>query len=380
MPRRTEHLPLTGSSPGTTRSVMLHRYGAPGARPKAYLQASLHADETPALLTAHHLLRLLDEADARGAIQGEIAVAPYANPIGLDQHVNDTHLGRHELGGAGNFNRNWPDLYPTVVEKVDGKLTASAEENVALIRAAMIEAIDAWELEGEIGSLRQTLARQAADADIVLDLHCDDEALMYLYLTPAHWPAGQSLAAELGCRAVMLTEDSGGNAFDEAFSTPWIRLARRFPEHPIPPACLSGTVELRGQADVADEIAEADAGSLFRNLQREGLIAGDPGPLPKPLCEATQLDACDIIRAPAAGVLSYTADLGAPVRAGDLIAWLIDPAATDMATARQAIHSRANGLLLSRRLFKYVQPGMTVAKVVGTAPLAHRQNGSLNED
>jgi hypothetical protein len=59
-----------------------HRYGKPGARPKAYLQASLHADEIPGMLAAHHLIGLLDDADKRGEIKGEIIVVPVANPVG----------------------------------------------------------------------------------------------------------------------------------------------------------------------------------------------------------------------------------------------------------------------------------------------------------
>ena len=118
MPRRTERLPLPGQAPGTARSVTIHRYGAAGARPKAYVQAALHADETPALLVQHHLTRLLDAADAAGEVAGEIVIVPYANPIGLAQVLNAHHMGRHELGGASNFNRNWPDVFEPVAEEM----------------------------------------------------------------------------------------------------------------------------------------------------------------------------------------------------------------------------------------------------------------------
>ena len=106
MTHRIERRSLGAGTPGTRREVMLHRFGEPGARPKAYFQAAIHADEIPALLAAHHLVRRLMAAEVEGAIRGEVVVAPFANPIGLDQQVNATHLGRHELGGGGNFNRN----------------------------------------------------------------------------------------------------------------------------------------------------------------------------------------------------------------------------------------------------------------------------------
>ena len=54
--RIPQHIPLGADRPGTQRTLLVHRYGDPDARPKAYLQAALHADETPALLVAHHLV------------------------------------------------------------------------------------------------------------------------------------------------------------------------------------------------------------------------------------------------------------------------------------------------------------------------------------
>jgi len=380
MARHIERIVLQGTTPGTRREVILRRYGEAGARPKAYLQASLHADETPALLVAHHLARLLDQAQAAGAMRGEVVLVPYANPIGLDQFVNGEHLGRYELRGGGNFNRGWPNLAEPVAEAVAGKLTDSAAANVALIRAALVAALAARQARSELDHLRLTLARAACDADLVFDLHCDEESLIYQFLIPAHWPAAQDIAAELGCRAVLLAEESGGASFDEAYSTPWTRLAARFPDHPIPAACLASTIELRGGADVVDHLAEADASALFRGLQRHGVIAGDPGPLPEPQCQATRFDACDTIKAPAAGVLSYAVELGDQVRKGDVIAWLIDPTADDPTTGRQPLRTVTDGLVLSRRTRRYTLPGMTIAKVIGTETLPERVGAYLLDD
>jgi predicted deacylase len=380
MSRRTDCLVLPGQTPGAEQRLTIHRYGPSGARPKAYLQASLHADETPALLVQHHLMRRLDEAEAAGEITGEIVIVPYANPIGLAQFVEGYHLGRHDLGGGGNFNRNWPDLFAAVVDRLGERLTRDAQANVALVRSTMAEALQGRKPTGMLEGLRLLLMREAVDADLVLDLHCDDEALMHLFIIPALWPAAADLAAELGCRAVLLADPSGGDPFDEAFSAPWTRLAARFPEHPIPPACLSATVELRGRADVSDELAVADAAALFRVLQRRGLVAGDPGPLAAPLAEATALDAVDSVKAAGVGVLAYQVALGDIVAEGQTLAELVDPAAGRPAEARHPIVSRTDGFVLSRRSHKYVLPGMTVAKVVGTRSLPHRAGGCLLED
>src|SRR5690606_5985819 len=158
----------------------------------------------------------------------------------LGQFSNGDHAGRYELGGGGNFNRNWPDLAAAVAEGVADRLTDDEAGNVAVIRRAMLDHLAAQPPASELHSLRLALAGLAADADVVLDLHCDDQSLMHLFLIPAHWPQAAELAADLGCRAVLLAEDSGGSSFDETFSTPWTRLAGRFPQHPIPAACLAG--------------------------------------------------------------------------------------------------------------------------------------------
>lgn len=386
MTRTTERQVLLPSATGTQRLLTLHRYGAPEARPKAYLQAALHADETPGLLVLHHLVRLLDAAAARDEITGQIVILPYANPIGLDQNVNGYHLGRQHLGGGGNFNRNWLDLSEPVAEAVAGQLGPDPEKNVEAIRAALRaavsgrhEALPPDQLGAELIDHRLRLAQEAVDADLVLDLHCDLEALMHIFLIPAHWPEAQDLVAELGCRAALLAADSGGGSFDEAFSTPWIKLAARFPENPIPPACLSATVELRGRGDVSDSLAGTDAAALFRILQRRGFVAGDPGNLPERLCEATPLEAVDVLRAPAAGVLAYKVALGERVKEGDVVAEVIDPAA-DPESARTEVTARTDGLVLSRHVQFYVTPGTSIAKIVGTKPLPHRSEGSLLED
>lgn len=380
MSKRIDRIDLPSMSPGTERYLKVHRYGEAGARPKAYIHASLHADETPGMIAAHHLLRQLDAADRRGEIKGEIIVVPVANPIGLGQVVNRTHVGRYELRGGGNFNRHWPDLFAGLVEATAGKLGADPASNVAVVRKAIGAALDKMNADSEFPALRLALAKLAYDADIVLDLHCDDDAEVHLYLIPESWPDGRDLAAFLGAEAVLLAGDSGGASFDETFSAPWVKLqAAVGPGIPVPPACLSGTVEFRGQHDVFDEIGTADATALFSFLQHRGLIGGTAPQVPTPRCEATMLDACDVVRTPVPGVLAYKVALGQQVRAGDVIAEVIDPLADDQSLARTQLRCQTDGRVLSRKLMKLIATGESVCKVVGTKKLAYRQGLLLTD-
>ncbi|MFQ5786332.1 MAG: succinylglutamate desuccinylase/aspartoacylase family protein [Alphaproteobacteria bacterium] len=375
--------PLVAMSPGTERHHVLHRFGEAGARPKAYLQAAVHADEIPGILVLHHLLRRLVEADRAGDVGGEVVVVPFANPIGLSQRLKGELLGRYEFHGGSNFNRDFPDLDEAAIGRVEGLLGADADENVRLIRAALGAELDQRASETDIEAQRLFLMRHAVDADIVLDLHCDSEAVLHLFLGNHLWPAAADLSAQLGSRATILAVDSGGDPFDEACSRPWWALAAHYGDRfPVPAACLSATVELRGTADVGDHYAIADAANLYRFLQRRGVIAGDPGPLPKPECEATPLEGVDHLVAPFAGVVSYRKRPGDEVCEGEVVADLIDPAAADPTaeSARRALASRIDGVLFGRHLMKLARAGERICKIAGREPLPGRVPGKLMLD
>ncbi|HNC94632.1 MAG TPA: M14 family metallopeptidase [Myxococcota bacterium] len=357
--RRTESHLLPSSSPGTRRELLVHRYGPSGGK-KAVIQASLHADELPGILVAQHLGALLEGAE----LLGEVVVVPYANPIGLSQVQGGTLLGRYDTNSQENFNRRFMDFIPPLRERLAGQLGPDAVANVHRIREEMIRILEEKKPVGELETLRWWLVRLAVDADIVLDLHCDFAAVLHMYCgTPLGWE-GADLAAELGVLVNLVAEESGGNPFDEALGAPWWAMAKQFPGVAVPPACFSATVELRGEADVSDSFAEQDAAAIFRFLQRRGLIAGDPGPLPPLRCEPTPLEGVQMLRSPATGLLVWKQPLGAQVRAGDVIAELVDPTATP-GQPRLPLRAEVGGVLFGRVRQHLVRPGQIVAKIAG---------------
>ncbi len=363
--------PLPPVADGTVLRVTAFRYGQAGARPKAYLQAGLHADEFPGMLALHLLRPMLDRAAAESRIKGEILILPQANPLGLTQHPNGFLAGRHETASGENFNRNYPDLSPALT---DLPLGADAAQNVALIRKAMGKALTAIQPATALDAMRHRLMTLAHDADLVLDLHADNQALPHIYTGTPLWPGAQDIAAEIGARAVLLAEVSGGNPFDEALSGPWWALARARPEAAIPPACLAATLELGSNDDVDMRLAQDQAAALYRILERRGLVEGTPGQLPGALCGATPLNAMSQVKAPVGGLVAYHRQLGDSLRAGEVIATIIDPLGDSL-----EVTAETDGILFARHSQPFAWPGKVIGKIAGTSELAHRQGLLLTD-
>jgi hypothetical protein len=356
---------IDGTGPGTRHTVAVLRYGTAGARPKVYVQGGLHADEAPGMIVARALIDALGPLEAAGAIVGEIVVVPAANPIGLNQRVLGTHPGRFDLGDGVNFNRAFPDLAPAVAERVAGRLTDDAHANVAQVRAALADAVAALAPATPAARLKVALLGLALDADLVLDLHCDAEAEVHLYTLPTLGDRLVPLTARLGAVAVLTAEVSGHNPFDEAVSRPWVDLAAAFPDHPLPQACASVTVELRGAADVAGPLAARDAAAILDALADLGALRGAPAPAPAPLCVPTPLSGSQPLKAPAAGIVVYRMPLGASAVPGDTVAEILDP----VTGVRTPVTAATAGILYARASVRIAEIGTPLGKIAGAEPL-----------
>lgn len=268
------------------------------------------------MLVAHHLIKLLDAADKSGLIQEKITIVPFANPIGLSQQILGSHVGRFSLESGVNFNRGYQDLGEVVATSVASKLCHDSVLNVGMIRDAIAVEIDNMKASGEEAHLKKILLKLASSCDVVLDLHCDSDAVLHMYTHKKLWPNLADLAAELGSECHLLAVAAGGFPFDDACSCPWAYLADKFPSFPIPMACESATVELRGESDVSDELALRDASAIFRFLLRRGYIAESPTlPVLVPPAlkrEASELSAVDMVEVKC--VMSYQVMYGSLLR------------------------------------------------------------------
>ena len=365
---------LTGDSAGSQRRLTAFSYGSEGTGPKVYLQAGLHADEMPGVLILQHLLPLLDAAEARGGIAGRIILVPVANPIGLAQWQFGRPLGRQDAESMKNFNRFYPELDRLAGERLEGRLTASPDQNRALIRAAFRAALAAETGRSDGEELRIALLSWSCDADYVLDLHCDHQAVMHLYASPARPDDTSALCRAVGARIALIQDVSGGNAFDEAHTVPWLRLRDRFGDrHPIPSGCFSATLEYRGQFDVSDELAAADARNLMAFLSHVGVVTDWPDSPAHPDAQHLPLAGAAEVFAPAGGVVTWACPPGAEVAQGAVIGHVTDP----VARTRHALTSPTDGVLFRQELWRSCLRGQGLAHVAGKKLL---RTGNLLSD
>ena len=351
-------------------------FGTPGQGPKAYIQASLHADEVPGMLVAQFLRKELTALEAAGKIKGEIILVPAANPIGLAQAIQGAAFGRFDLTTGINFNRAYKHVADELKVTLDGKLGQDPAANVRLIRQHALASVNNWKPSTDAEALKKAHLAMAIDADIMLDLHCDNEAVLHIYTGTPLADDIAPLSALLGAQAVLLALAAGGEPFDEACSRLWWDLEAHFGgRYPIPPACLSTTVELRGEMEVSYELAQKDAAGLLRFLAIRGVLAEDAmpaDPLPAPLCQATPLEGVAPILAPHNGVLVYTRDMGTQVEAGDPLADIIDPVSGETTVLRSPV----TGVFFARSAHRHVLRGMNVGKVASA--VAYRTGDLLS--
>ena len=151
-------------------------------------------------------------------------------------------------------------------------------------------------------------------------------------------------------------------------------MAEHFGERfPIPCACLSVTVELRGETSVSHHLAAQDAARLLDFMTDAGVIALPAPTIPDPLCVPTPLEGVEPISAPHGGLLVFLKAPGDMLVAGDALADLIDPVTGEVTVLRTSV----TGVLFAHVARRYAQRGAVVAKVAGA--IAFRTGNLLGQ-
>lgn len=344
---------IAGDTPGVEWRLPVFRFkGASAAAPRTYIQAALHANELPGTALLHFLLEKLRQADEDGAILGDITIVPQANPIGAAQAHFGELQGRFDLGSRTNFNRDFP-------------LISLGERDGLLDEPDRYSAID---------RLKRHLLDMALGAELVLDLHCDDEGLQYAYIDEAFWPEAADLAAALDMEAVFLS-DGQSSAFEEAVAHAWKHESEGERRTALP-GRLSVTVELRGTRDVYPDIALKDAEGMFRFLAGRGVVASTGAGLPAFADKAVPLDNIEMIRAPEAGAILFHRNIGDSVEAEELLATILVRPGVPGGTVE--VRAPQDGLIVTRVSTRLARRRSDLMKIACAEPSrAARKPGTL---
>ncbi|RWM20998.1 MAG: peptidase M14 [Mesorhizobium sp.] len=342
---------IAGDSEGVSYEFPVFRFdGSDKAAPSAYLQAALHAGELPGVVAIDALVPMLSRAEAEGRIKGNITVVPWANPIGRAQYLYGDHQGRFHLGTRTNFNRSFPLL---------------AAPDVTLLPA-----------HGTVDQrLKTRLLQLSIGHDIVLDLHCDDEGLAYLYVHTSLWPAMADCAAAMGVDAVVLWDEDTDGTFEGASIIPYQNVpadVARFDRR------VATTVEYRGILDVDGALADSDAEGLYRLLVARGVI------LDQALSTSgsftgivAPIENIDMMPAPRSGAILYEVKPGDRVAKGALLATIVH--APGEAGGRTQVFAPQAGIILTRRSRRIIRAGEDLLKLVGDRKSADARSGTLED-
>jgi hypothetical protein len=345
---------LAGDTEGVSYELTVFRFkGSSRTAPTAYIQAALHAGELPGVVAIHALMPKLRAAEAEGRILGDITIVPAANPIGRAQHHFGKLEGRFHLGTRTNFNRDFP-----LLDRPNRQAMPPVPRNAT----ADVH-------------LKRLLVGLSIGHDIVLDLHCDDEGVPYLYVPAQLWPAMADCAAAMGVDAVILWEGESGAAFEEAAIHPWLQLP---PQEAGLDRRVVTTVEYRGLRDVGSAYAKADAEGLYRLLAMRGVVADAKAGKPRKFAGlAAPIDHVEMISMPRAGAILFHVEPGQRVRKGAKLATIVhapgEPDGASDVLAPQA------GYVLTRSSFRSGRAGDDIIKLVGERRSAGAKSGALED-
>jgi predicted deacylase len=314
------------------------RFEGDGSGPAVHVQAGVHADEIAGMLVLHLLMQRLQVAESEGRLKSQVTVVPQANPLGIGQFRQGRILGRFHDATGHNFNRGF-------------------DQSAAMERPSTN--VQEWQ---------KSLVKLAASAQVMLDLHTDDEALPYLYVHRSFSSRGRELAAALKMDVAIVWDDGGDGSFEETIIAPWLRDG-------VAPRHMAATLELRGQGDVSDRFAEQDAEGLYAWLCSSGVI-DEPLTVADWPVEVKDMAQMETILAPQPGVLIFEKELGDFVEEGQRFARILgrpgDP------SSEVVLHAEQAGRMVTRYRDRLVSQGMVVAKFTGSRVSRNWSGGLLD--
>lgn len=283
-----------------------------GEGPTALFTGGNHGDEYEGPIALFDLARTLTAAQVRG----RVIIVPAMNAPAFRAGARTSPID------GGNLNRSFPG-------SPDGGVTQKIADYFARFLLPL--------------------------ADIVLDFHSGGRTLAFLPFAAAH--ALPDKAQEARCFAAVA-----------AFAAPWsmrmieIDAAGMYDTIAEQLGKVFVTTELGGGATAtASTVAIARRGAM-NLLKHAGIVAGEPDVQPSRWLDMPSADCFTFAQED--GLVEFRADLGDPVRAGDVIARIHPVGRTGLAPVEH--RAALDGLLAARHFPGLIKPGDCLAVVALT--------------
>jgi len=325
---------------GRNLNVPVYTFESDRPGPHVYIQSSIHGAEVQGNVVLFHLLRELQNAP----LKGKITLVPNCNPVGSNLKSGEYTLGRFDPVNGQNWNRAYyydANLVERVAEQTSPSATIAQIKQT--FRSALQQAIEQrlnnpWGL-GLAECLNLKLQLMAIDADIVLDLHNGPVSTRHIYV-PEY---ARDSARFFNIPHCILIPNTFAGALDEATFCPWWSLqeslTRLHPQQDWHFGIEAFTVEMGSQEVIEFEAGKADAMSILTYLSYKECFE-TPLYMPHNMTRyATYLKNYKTLFTQFGGMVEYVAKPGSKVRAGEVMARVLNIDELDNERATFNVHA-----------------------------------------
>lgn len=299
--------------------------GTQESLPKTYIQSSMHAAE----LQGSQVIQLLLQYFKQNPPLGDVTLVPQCNPIGASYKMGEYTYGRFDPITGDNWNRfyfNFSLYINQFIQNLHQYDHATIKQSFKQYMQNLLD--DAlskpWQLK-RCQILAYTLQKLSTQADLILDLHTDSNAIRYLY-APVY---AKEAALATGMEHILLMENEFGGALDEASFCPWWHLSNALKSLGIDfPRKIEGiTFEFGSQETVSHKQAEIDAYHVLAYLNHHGIVNNETFAYKASKKHAQNNQSCYLMSqfvafyAPLGGLYDFQVKPGDTVTKGQIIAY-----------------------------------------------------------
>ncbi|MEL6319689.1 MAG: succinylglutamate desuccinylase/aspartoacylase family protein [Cyanobacteria bacterium J06626_14] len=369
-------IPIASLASGDRLFLKLYTFVGQSPGKTAYLQANLHGAEIAGNAVIDELIRYFRRLPPE-QLSGEVRLVPVCNPIAMNERSHHFSSGRFNPYDGKDWNRIFWDYekygQDDLIEFAQINLTQEIEIVQQHYRQSIMNAFVRAKASMATPSsapfhekYRSCLQSLSLDADYIIDLHSStNDGLNYIYYFQDRANSAKQFLMPIGIELDVFD----GDAFDEAFIRPWLKLEEQF-------ASLGRhaqfdieafTLELgSGMQMNPDSIKQGVAGIQNYLRHKQMLHIPDSSadcPQPSAIYLTTN-SRVERYYAPSGGLLTSRASLGQKVEEGDPLYHLLCFSKEDDYPITTTVQAKQSGLVFDLSLNNSLNEGDYVLSIL----------------